>query len=107
MDAVQSFGRLSVDVDQLNADLVSVSAHKINGPAGAGALYVRRGMALEALLHGGGQEHGCGPGHASRVQQVNGERAHAGQTRGDPENRGPFGGRDGRDRARLLGCVGR
>ena len=55
-DAVQTFGQLPVSIDALGADLLTVSAHKIYGPKGAGALYVRGGIAIEPLLHGGGQE---------------------------------------------------
>lgn len=57
-DAVQTFGQCAVDVQSLGADLVTVSAHKIYGPKGAGALYVKEGIAMEPLLHGGGQERG-------------------------------------------------
>ncbi|MEA5536117.1 cysteine desulfurase family protein [Crocosphaera sp. XPORK-15E] len=55
-DAVQAAGRLSVDVQQLNVDLLSLSAHKIYGVQGAGALYLRPGIKLMPLLGGGGQE---------------------------------------------------
>lgn len=55
-DAVQTFGQLPVHVRDLGADLLTVSAHKIYGPKGAGALYVRSGVPIEPLLHGGGQE---------------------------------------------------
>ncbi len=55
-DAVQTFGLLPVTIDALGADLLTLSAHKIYGPKGAGALYVRSGIAIEPLLHGGGQE---------------------------------------------------
>ena len=55
-DAVQTFGQLPVTVDALGADLLTVSAHKIYGPKGAGALYVRSGIAIEPFMHGGGQE---------------------------------------------------
>ncbi len=55
-DAVQTFGQLPVAVDALGVDLLTLSAHKIYGPKGAGALYVRSGIAIEPLLHGGGQE---------------------------------------------------
>ena len=55
-DAVQTFGQLPVTVDALGADLLTLSAHKIYGPKGAGVLYVRSGLAIEPLLHGGGQE---------------------------------------------------
>ena len=55
-DAVQTFGQLPVTAGALGADLLTVSAHKIYGPKGAGALYARSGIAIEPLLHGGGQE---------------------------------------------------
>ena len=55
-DAVQVAGRLPIDVQQLPVDLLSVSSHKIYGPQGAGALYVRPGVELVPLLYGGGQE---------------------------------------------------
>jgi len=55
-DAVQTFGQCPVHVQDLGVDLLSVSAHKIYGPKGAGALFVRAGIAIEPLMHGGGQE---------------------------------------------------
>lgn len=55
-DAVQAFGKIPVSIDDLGIDLLSVSAHKINGPKGVGALYVRKGIELESLINGGGQE---------------------------------------------------
>jgi cysteine desulfurase len=55
-DAVQVVGRLPIDLEQLPVDLLSVSSHKLYGPQGAGALYVRPGTALVPLLAGGGQE---------------------------------------------------
>lgn len=57
-DACQSFTRASLDVRRDCLDLVSVNGHKIHGPKGAGALFVRQGVRLEPLLHGGGQELG-------------------------------------------------
>jgi cysteine desulfurase len=62
VDAVQSVGKIPVRVDDLGVDLLALSAHKIGGPQGVGALYVRQGMALQSLLHGGGQEQGCRAG---------------------------------------------
>jgi len=61
-DAVQSFGKVALPVRELGADLMSVSAHKLYGPKGIGALFVRSGTVLEALFHGGGQERGRRPG---------------------------------------------
>ena len=61
-DAVQSFGKLPWRGTDLGADLVSVSAHKINGPKGVGALYVRPGTPLHPLAHGGGHEGGLRAG---------------------------------------------
>jgi cysteine desulfurase len=55
-DAVQAVGRIAVDVDDLGVDLLSLSAHKLGGPAGIGALYRRDGVALAPQLRGGGQE---------------------------------------------------
>ncbi|HEY9651922.1 MAG TPA: cysteine desulfurase family protein [Coleofasciculaceae cyanobacterium] len=61
-DAVQVAGRLPIDVKQLPVDLLSMSSHKIYGPQGAGALYVREGVELVPLLWGGGQEFGLRSG---------------------------------------------
>ena len=61
-DAVQAVGKIPVDVQALGVDLLSVSAHKINGPKGAGALYVRRGTPVDPLILGGGQEGGMRSG---------------------------------------------
>jgi cysteine desulfurase len=56
-DAVQALGNVPIDVRALNVDLLSVSAHKIYGPKGVGALYIRKGVALPSHVHGGGQEN--------------------------------------------------
>lgn len=57
-DAVQAVGYLHIDVKAQQIDLLSLSAHKFHGPKGVGALYVRRGIPLETVISGGGQEHG-------------------------------------------------
>lgn len=62
VDAVQSFCKLPCQPRRWQADLVSISAHKIHGPKGVGALYIREGVLIEPLLHGGGQEKGIRPG---------------------------------------------
>lgn len=62
VDAVQGFARLPIDVKDWGVDLMSMSAHKIHGPKGAGALYVRKGVRLAPLVFGGGQESGLRSG---------------------------------------------
>src|ERR1041385_7619227 len=57
-DSVQSFGKLPVNVNELGIDMLSLSAHKIYGPKGIGAIYIRKGMKIEKFIHGGGQERG-------------------------------------------------
>ncbi len=57
-DAVQSFGKIPIDVDKMNIDLLSASSHKMYGPKGAACLYIREGTRIEPILHGGGQEQG-------------------------------------------------
>ncbi len=61
-DASQSVGKIRTLVDELEVDLLTISGHKCYGPKGVGALYVRRGVQLESLLHGGGQEAGLRAG---------------------------------------------
>jgi cysteine sulfinate desulfinase/cysteine desulfurase-like protein len=61
-DAVQAVGKIEVDVGDLDVDLLSMSAHKLHGPKGVGALYVKRGLDLEPLIHGGKQEAGLRAG---------------------------------------------
>jgi len=61
-DAVQAVGKIKVDVKDLDVDLLSLSGHKLHGPKGVGALYVKKGVKLEPLIHGGEQEAGLRAG---------------------------------------------
>lgn len=69
-DAVAAFGKHPLAVGSLGADLVAITAHKLGGPIGIGALWVRHGCALSPLLGGGAQERGLRPGTASPVAAV-------------------------------------
>lgn len=62
VDAVQAFGKISLDVRKLGCDLMSISSHKIHGPKGAGALYIKKGTKLHSPVVGGGQEKDIRPG---------------------------------------------
>jgi cysteine desulfurase len=55
-DAVQGYDKMSIDVKKMHIDMLTISAHKLYGPKGSGALYVRSGVSLDSLMHGGGQE---------------------------------------------------
>jgi cysteine desulfurase len=57
-DAVQALGKLPLHMDAVPVDMLSLSAHKLHGPKGVGALYLRKGVKIEPLVHGGGQERG-------------------------------------------------
>ncbi len=61
-DAVQSVGKIPVNVEDMNVDMLSISAHKLYGPKGIGALYIKKGVRVDPLLHGGGHERGMRPG---------------------------------------------
>ena len=55
-DAVQAFGQIPINVDELHIDMLSASGHKLNGPKGVGFLYIRTGVKIRSFIHGGGQE---------------------------------------------------
>lgn len=61
-DACQSFTKTDIDVKEMDIDLMTINSHKIHGPKGIGALYVRKGIRIQPLLHGGGQEKGISSG---------------------------------------------
>lgn len=60
-DAAQSFGKVKIDVNKMNIDLLTASSHKMYGPKGAACLFVREGTRIEPILHGGGHESGLRP----------------------------------------------
>ena len=57
-DAVQAFGQIDINVDEMGIDMLSASAHKLGGPKGIGVLYIRKGVKIKSLIHGGAQERG-------------------------------------------------
>jgi cysteine desulfurase len=61
-DAVQAAGKIPINVKELGIDLLSISSHKINGPKGIGALYIRNGISIDPIILGGGQENGLRSG---------------------------------------------
>jgi cysteine desulfurase len=61
-DAVQAVGKVPIDVKALGIDLLSISSHKLHGPKGIGALYIKNGMNVDPVILGGGQEHGLRSG---------------------------------------------
>lgn len=61
-DAVQAFGQIPLDIEEMQIDLLSASSHKIHGPKGVGLLYIRKGLKLPSFLHGGAQERGLRAG---------------------------------------------
>jgi cysteine desulfurase len=61
-DAVQAIGKIPIDVKELGIDLLSISSHKLHGPKGIGALYIKNGILIDPMILGGGQEHGLRSG---------------------------------------------
>lgn len=61
-DAVQAFGQVPIDVEEMHIDMLSASAHKLNGPKGTGMLYIRSGLKIRSFIHGGAQEKGIRAG---------------------------------------------
>lgn len=57
-DAVQAYGHIPINVDEMNIDLLSASGHKFNGPKGVGIMYIRKGVKIHSFIHGGSQERG-------------------------------------------------
>ena len=55
-DAVQAYGQVPINVDEMNIDMLSASGHKLNGPKGIGFMYIRKGLKLRSFIHGGAQE---------------------------------------------------
>lgn len=61
-DAIQAIGKIPIDVKGMKIDILSISSHKINGPKGVGALYIREGLSIKPMMLGGGQENGMRSG---------------------------------------------
>ncbi len=88
-DAVQALGKIPLNVEELGVDLLALSAHKVHGPKGVGALYVREGVELVPLVHGGGQERGLRAGTENvpgivgfgKACEIAGRRLQAGEMR--------------------------
>jgi len=86
-DAVQSYGKVAIDAASMKIDLLSLSAHKIYGPKGVGALYVRSGVTFEPLVHGGGHERGMRSGTENVAGIVGlGKAAELAKARFDSDN---------------------
>ena len=74
-DAVQAFGQVPIDTEEMHIDLLSASGHKINGPKGVGFLYIRSGLELHSMLHGGAQESGRRAGTENAGMAVAAQKA--------------------------------
>jgi len=69
-DAVQAFGHVPVRVDEVSCDMLTISPHKFGGPIGVGVLFLRSGVTIDPILHGGGQENGLRPGTSNVASAV-------------------------------------
>ena len=105
-DAVQAVGQVPVDLGAVPVDLLSLSAHKFQGPRGIGALLLAPGVELEPLQHGGGQEGGLRPGTEAVALAVGLVRALALRLEALPREGPRLGACRDRLRARLLACPG-
>lgn len=87
-DAIQAFGKIDVNVNKLGIDLLSISAHKIYGPKGVGALYIRKGTNIEPLIYGGSQEREMRAGTENTIGIVGfGEAARVMKERRDKDKK--------------------
>lgn len=84
-DAVQGFGKLPINAEKLGVDLMSISSHKVHGPKGAGALYIRKGVNIVSPVCGGGQERGIRSG-TEALPAICGFAAAVGEIDGIEEN---------------------
>lgn len=74
-DAVQALGQIPINVEEMGIDLMTITAHKIYGPKGIGALYIKKGTKIENILHGGSQERGKRPGTENTLAIVGFKKA--------------------------------
>jgi cysteine desulfurase len=87
-DAVQSFGKIDVNVDKLGVDLLSIAAHKVYGPKGVGALYIRKGTGICPFIHGGHQERELRAGTENTIGIISfGEAVRLIRERGDKDKK--------------------
>jgi cysteine desulfurase len=102
VDAVQAVGKLDCALDELGCDSLAISAHKLGGPKGSGALVLAEGTVLEPLFHGGGQERALRPG----TQNVAGAVGLAAAVERAERGRADFAAHAARLRARLVAGIG-
>jgi len=88
-DAAQTLGKLPFTVDELDVDLLTVAGHKFGGPKGVGALYIRNGVTVRPVIHGGGQEHGMRSGteNVAGIAGLGAAAEHVTQTIGERQAR--------------------